>query len=291
MSIFTKQPHFTADNHFPGDNVMRFIGERGVGITMTCRRDCLPEGLKPYLHHEKKNALDPQQKVLRCQHPIVAIKQVEAPTPAPATTATTMTAMTATTAKTHEPYTMTVVSFQSTSSTNITGINNLPSLSLYVDQRSRGRKGSIRKWGIEMNEAWETYLKHYSGVDSADHMIQNTGIRYVTWKYWNAPYLHALSLGAITCYDMYIECCEGGLDPEWKVKEKERMSFSTFRFKLSKQMMEYTPNDNCYSGNDKFRESTKKHKKRQGGDDESKDSFPETGILHNTNQLIFLTCF
>jgi hypothetical protein len=85
---------------------------------------------------------------MRFQHPIVAIKQVEAPTPAPATMATTTTMTTATTAKTHEPYTMTVVYFQSTSSTNITGINNLPSLSLYLDQRSRGRKGSIRKSGI-----------------------------------------------------------------------------------------------------------------------------------------------
>ena len=282
--IFKKPPHFTADNHFSGDNVMRFIGERGFGITMTCRRDRLPEGLKPYLHHEKKEASDPRQKVMKFQQPIVAVKQVEAPTPAPAPP-TTVTTTTTPTAMPHKPYTMTVVSFQSTSSTNITGVNNLPSLSLYVDERSRGRKGHIRKWGIEMNEARETYLKHYSGVDAADHMIQNAGIRYVTWKYWHAPYRHALSLGVIACYDMYIECCEGGLDPEWKVKEKERMNFSTFRFKLSKQMMGYAPSDNIYSGDDKFRESTKKHKKRRAGDDESRESFPDTGVTMDNLRL------
>ena len=43
-------------------------------------------------------------------------------------------------------------------------------------------------------------------------------------------------------------------------------------------MMEYTPSNNRYSGNDKFRESTKKHKKRHRGDDESRDLFPDTGV-------------
>lgn len=285
--IFRKPPHFTADNHFSGDHVMKFIGERGFGMTMTCRRDRLPEGLKEYLHHEKKKegtGPDSRQKVMKYHQPIVAIKQVPA-TPAPSTarTATTTAAAATTTAAaaTTKAYTMTLVSFQSTGSTNITGVNNLPSVSLYVEERRRGRKGNMRRWGIEMNEARETYLKHYAGIDSADHMIKNTHIRYVTWKYWHAPYLHALSLGVIACYDMYIECCEGGLDPEWKVKEKERMSFSTFRFLLSKQMMGYTPSDNCYSGDDKFRESTRKHKKRRvSGEDESKDdsSFPDTGV-------------
>jgi hypothetical protein len=76
-------------------------------------------------------------------------------------------------------------------------------------------------------------------------------------------------VGVIASYDMYIECCEGGLDPEWEGKREGKDVLSTFPFKLSKQMMEYTPSDNRYSGNDKFRESTKKHKKRNRGDDES----------------------
>lgn len=294
--IFQKPPHFTTDNHFSGDNVMEFIGERGFGITMTCRRDRLPAGLKQYLHHEKKEGSDPRQKVMKYHQPIVAIKQVPAPATtdpvtamidpalAPATATAPAPVMAAATTK--KAYTMTLVSFQSTSSTNITGVNNLPSLSLYVDERSRGRKGNMRRWGIEMNEARETYLRHYSGIDSADHMIKNTGIRYVTWKYWHAPYLHALSLGVIACYDMYIECCEGGLDPEWKVKKEERMSFSTFRFLLSKQMMGYNPSNNYYSGDDKFRESTRKHKKRRvSAEEESRDSFPDTGVTMDNLRL------
>ena len=265
--IFKYPPHFTADNHFSGEHVMDYIGERGFGITMTCRRDWLPNGLKPYLHHEKKDSGDLRIKVMKYQQPIVAVKQV------PAT-------------ETTKAYTKTFVSFQSTGSTNIAGVNNLPELSLYVCEKSRGRKGQQRKWGVEMNQAREIYLKHYSGVDSADHMIQNTGIRYVTWKYWHAPYLHALSLGVIACYDMYIECCEGGLDSEWKVKEKERMSFSAFRFLLSEQMMGYTPSDNRYSGDDKFRESTRMHRKRRVvAEDESKDSFPDTGVTIDNLRL------
>ena len=37
--IFKTPPHFTADNHFSGEHVMKFIGERGFGITMTTCRD------------------------------------------------------------------------------------------------------------------------------------------------------------------------------------------------------------------------------------------------------------
>ncbi len=44
--------------------------------------------------------------------------------------------------------------------------------------------------------------------------------------------------------------------------------------------MGYTPSDNCYSGDDKFRKSARKHKKRRiSGEDESRDnSFPDTGV-------------
>jgi hypothetical protein len=83
---------------------------------------------------------------MRYQNPICAIKQV-------ASTATT------------KAYTKTLVSFQSNGSTNIGGMNNLPSLSLYVTEKSWGRKGpQKRKWGVEVYEAREIYLKHYSGA-------------------------------------------------------------------------------------------------------------------------------
>lgn len=129
-------------------------------------------------------------------------------------------------------YTKTLVSFQSTGATNISGVNNLPSAGLYVSVKSRGKKPNKRHWGIEQNEARATYLGHYYGVDNVDHMIKNAKIRYTTWKYWHAPFLHALAMAVIAAYDMYLECCEGKLDSEWFVAEKDRMSFRDFRLAI-----------------------------------------------------------
>ena len=88
-------------------------------------------------------------------------------------------------------------------------------------------------------------------------MIKNTGNRYITWKYWHAPYLHAQSLGVIAAYDMYIECCEGNLDASWAIDVKNRMTFAQFRTKLSEQMLCYNPVDNLYPGDNAFRISTR----------------------------------
>ena len=63
--IYTQKPHITADNYFSGDNVMDYLGERGYGMTCTCRRDRLPSQMKPYLHHEKVNSADSKVKVMR----------------------------------------------------------------------------------------------------------------------------------------------------------------------------------------------------------------------------------
>ena len=43
-------------------------------------------------------------------------------------------------------------------------------------------------------------------------MVKNAKIRYTSWTYWHVPFLHALSMAVIASYDMYIKCCEGGLD-------------------------------------------------------------------------------
>ena len=266
-TIFSQKPHICADNHFSGDHVMDYIGKLGFGMTCTCRRDRLPSEIKPFLHHEKEQATNPKCRVMRYQQPIIAIKQVPA-------TGTDM------------AYTKTLVSFQSTGSTNIAGVNNLPSLKLYVAEKSRGRRVNKRKWGIEMNEARETYLKHYSGVDAADHMIKNTGNRYTTWRYWHAPYLHALSIGIIAAYDMYIECCDGQLDPAWSLDKRKRMSYSEFRMRLSEQMLSYDPKQALYVGDEKFRDYTKQHKKRRKSDQSqvSEDNYPNIGVtVENLN--------
>jgi hypothetical protein len=44
--IFEEPPHITLDNFFSGDQVVHYLGERGYKVTMTCRRDRLPKGIR-----------------------------------------------------------------------------------------------------------------------------------------------------------------------------------------------------------------------------------------------------
>ena len=244
--IYETPPHIVADNHFSGDEVMDVLGRKGYGATMTNRRDRFPKGLKPFLHHDKVLAGCQKAKAFRYEMPIVAVKQQ------PAMGGST------------KAYTRTLVSFQSTGATNICGVNNLPSVTNYISKKARGRGKTKRVWGIEQNEARETYLRHYYGIDNLDHMIKNTNNRYITWKYWHAPYLHAKSMGIIAAYDMYNECCDGLLDASWAIPKKRRMGFTEFRIKLSEQMLKYDPRDNRYAGDHKFRRFTQHHKLRRG---------------------------
>ena len=155
------------------------------------------------------------------------------------------------------------VSFQSTGATHISSVNNLPSCQLYVGKKERGRKEEKNVWGIEQNEARETYLSYYYGINIADHMIQNTNIKFISWKWWCMAYLHALSLGVLAAYDMYNEYCDGDLSSKWKTEPKHRMSFAVFRQTLSQQMLEYNPSNLKYLGDEKNRMVTQSHKKRQ----------------------------
>ncbi len=259
--IYTSLPHIVADNHFSGDNVMEYIGKKGFGITTTCRRDRFPAGLKDYCHHDKLASTDKRTRVARFEQPIFAVKHVAS-------------------SGTDKAYTKTLVSFQSTGATNITGVNNLMSLTLYVQPKYRGTKANKLAWATEQNEARETYLNHYHGVDSMDHMIKNTGNRYITWKFWHSPYLHAMTMGIVACYDMYRECCSGELDERWKVEPKEMMTYAEFLCKLSEQMLTYDPRKKAYAGDEKFRLNTQMPKKRRRSKDlsVSEESFPDTGV-------------
>lgn len=42
--IFSEFPHFTWENCFSGDALLHCATKEGFGLTMTCRRDCLPRG-------------------------------------------------------------------------------------------------------------------------------------------------------------------------------------------------------------------------------------------------------
>lgn len=243
--IYTKPPHITADNFFTSDAIMDWLGGKKYGMTGTCARNHIPPPIKPYTHHGKVDATHRKCKAMRFENPVVAINQCKA-------------------SDTTHSYTKTFVSFQSTGGTNIIGVNNLPSCQLYVNPKSRGRKDNKRLWGTEGNEGRSTYLGHYYGLDNADHMIKNTGNQFISWKYWHSPYRHAISLGIIAAYDIYIECCRGLLDPDWFVEVKKRMKYQQFRMQLAKQMLRYDPSDGHYPGDETFRAFTQKHKSRRG---------------------------
>ena len=76
--IYPKRPHITADNHFSGENVMSFVGESGFGMTVTCRRDRFPPGLKNYFNHKKVASTDRRTRFARFEQPILAVKRVQA---------------------------------------------------------------------------------------------------------------------------------------------------------------------------------------------------------------------
>ena len=246
--IYEELPHITADNHFNGDNVQNRIGEKGGGMTATLRKDRIPSKAKPFLNHLKLEASSKTQqkraRVGKFQKPITAIKKVAA-------------------VGNNKAYTRTLVSFQSTGVTNISGVNNLPSVSFYVSIKGRGQGASKRLWGIEQNEARQIYLGNYYGIDNVDHMIKIAKIRYISWKYWHSPVNHCLSIAVVAAYDMYNECCDGELDPEWAIPLEERMHFSTFRQTLAKQMLAYDPVRNLYPGDSSFRSVTRLTKEQR----------------------------
>ena len=132
--VYPKPPHIVADNHFSGEEVMKLLGSKGYGATMTNRRDRFPEGLKPYLHHEGVKSGCPKARAMRFDNPIVAIKQVPAVEDEDGSIKA-------------KACTRTLVSFQSTGPTNICGVNNLPSVSLYVSKRVRGKRGRNKNVG------------------------------------------------------------------------------------------------------------------------------------------------
>ena len=241
QKIYPSPPHGTADNHFSGESVTDMAGELGMGLTLTCRRDRFPPGTKDYFHSDKV-AVDQRTKVMRFGNPIFARKQVKG---------------------TKNNYTKTFASFQSTGATNIAGVNNLPSLQLCGVTKSRGQGLEKRQWAIEWNEARGTYLATYWAVDSLDHMIKNCAIRFISWKYWHAPYNHGHSIAITAAYDIYNYCCDGLADPSWALPKNDRMSFREFRMLLSEQMLKYHPKNGLLPGDENFRAYTRLSRKQK----------------------------
>jgi hypothetical protein len=168
--LFSKCIHITMDNLFSGDEVLRYLGERGWKGTMTCRYNCLPKSVpKKYFNFIKAAPVNARSKVARFEKKIVAVKHVEH--------------QDSDTVNEKKDYILCHVSFQSTGGTNISTVNSLLLVDLYVQDRSKGKGQQKRTWGIEMNEARETYLKNYSAVDKRDQMLLGWDLTYRSWRW------------------------------------------------------------------------------------------------------------
>ena len=68
-------------------------------------------------------------------------------------------------------------------------------------------------------------------------------------------------MAVTAAFDMYSKCCDGLLDPDWKVEMKVRMSNSSWRLLASEQMLKYKPVKNRYAGDKTFRAFIKRPKR------------------------------
>ena len=107
------------DNYFSGDKICDWIGQKGFGATMTCRRDRLPSGVPAKYWHKQRTDTSKRTKVARFFQPVVAFKTFDA-------------------TDEYCGYRRVNVSFQSTSSCNISTVNALSKCDLTVHKRERG---------------------------------------------------------------------------------------------------------------------------------------------------------
>jgi hypothetical protein len=143
-------------------------------------------------------------------------------------------------------------------------VNALSLVDLYVRDRSKGRGQQKRTWGIEMNEAQETYLKNYSAVDKIDQMLLGWDLTYRSWRWWHAPTRHAKAIAMSKAYSLYLQCAKGTVDPEWKVTP---VSGPRFQQRMSLQMVQYKCSNLHNPGDKKMHKNTQMNKKKRGTSD------------------------
>ena len=102
---------------FSGDVIMDWIGERGFGATMTCRRDCLSFGVPGQYFHKQKKCVVCQDKggSFFCNL-LLQLRIMMA-------------------GGGYKPYQRVYCRFQSTSYCNISTVNALSECKLYVEPR------------------------------------------------------------------------------------------------------------------------------------------------------------
>ena len=65
------------DNYFSGDDILKYIVERGWKATMMCRHDRLPKDVPGHhFHNLKGKAVDLRSKVAHFEQPIIAVKRI-----------------------------------------------------------------------------------------------------------------------------------------------------------------------------------------------------------------------
>ncbi len=194
--------------------------------------------------------MDNRTRAARFEQPIVAVKYIQQEE-----------------GSEMKDYTLThVLSFQqSTGGTNISSVNALSENVLYVREHKKGRGEQQRKWGIEMCNAQEMYLKNYSAVDKIDQALINWRVSYMSWKWRHAPMRHGKAIAMSMAYQLYLQCVEGGVDPDWKVTS---VSGPLLKKKMSSQLVNYRARQQNNPGDENMRGAMQTKKKYRGTSDE-----------------------
>jgi hypothetical protein len=76
--VYTRKPHFTANNFFSSEKLIEWLGEKGYGMTATSARNRIPTEITPYTHYQQvADTSHMRCKAMRFDNPIVAIETVD----------------------------------------------------------------------------------------------------------------------------------------------------------------------------------------------------------------------
>ena len=250
--IFLRPPHLTFDNYFSGEHVAAYLGRGGFGAMMTMARNRVPPSIDQKFLSIKKQLVTYNAKVRGARYltPVTFVRDYKEERDAEGNIQ-------------FPAFQIALVSFQSTGSTNFMSVNSVKGTDLYCKTKTRGRGDSARSWGIEMNQSRETYLETYGGADHVDHEIEIANIFFVSWKYWHAPFRHAIAMAVVFARHLYMDCATGAVDTAWRIPQKDLPTSLDFRLDLSKQMLEYRPRYRLYPGDERMRVATQQHVERR----------------------------
>jgi hypothetical protein len=238
--IFSEWVHIAMDNFFSGNEVLHYCWEGDWKETMTCRCNHLCKSVpRMYFNFIKAAPVNARSKVAQFEQLVIAVIHVKH--------------QDSDTVTNKKDYILCHVSSQSIGGTNISTVNALLSVNLHVRECNKGRGQQKRTWGIEMNEAQETYLKNYSVVDKIDQMLLGWNLTNRSTRWWYAPTRHAKAILMSMAYSFYLQCSIDTVDPEWMVTP---VSGPRFWQRMSLQMVQYKSSNLQYPGDEKMRKNT-----------------------------------